>query len=246
MSDWSLQKLLAGLHEDIQHRLAAARQSFGHPGTTGDATENVWLELLQRYLPTRYQAEKAHVVDSKGMFSDQIDVLLFDRQYSPFIFRFEDQLVIPAESVYGAFEVRQTINAGNVDYAQKKVASVRRLYRSSLPIPYVAGTYPPKPLPHIIGGLLTFESEWNPPLGQPLLDALGRENPDGRLDLGCVAAHGVFRCDSTNCHLVVPHGKPATVFLLELIARLQMSATVPMIDLHAYAKWLANSSPEGG
>jgi hypothetical protein len=35
-------------------------------------------------------------------------------------------------------------------------------------------------------------------------------------------------------------GKPATAFLLELIARLQASATVPMIDVRAYAKWLAH------
>ena len=34
-------------------------------------------------------------------------------------------------------------------------------------------------------------------------------------------------------------GKPATAFLLELIARLQAIATVPMIDVRAYARWLA-------
>jgi hypothetical protein len=33
-------------------------------------------------------------------------------------------------------------------------------------------------------------------------------------------------------------GKPATAFLLELIARLQEKATVPMIDVRAYARWL--------
>ena len=32
--------------------------------------------------------------------------------------------------------------------------------------------------------------------------------------------------------------KPATAFLFELIARLQSIATVPMIDIRAYAKWL--------
>jgi hypothetical protein len=36
----------------------------------------------------------------------------------------------------------------------------------------------------------------------------------------------------------VPEGKPATAFLFELIARLQDIATVPMIDIRAYASWL--------
>jgi hypothetical protein len=239
MNNWSLSQLLAGLHDDIETRLATARKAFGHPTTKGDASERVWLELLQTYLPSRYKSEKAHVVDSNGVFSDQIDVVIFDRQYSPFIFHYEGQIVVPAESVYALFEAKQAINAGEVEYAQKKIASVRRLHRTSLPIPHAGGTYPPKPLPHILGGVLTFESDWTPALGEPLIDALGRGKADSRLDLGCVAAHGIFGCDATECYAITPQGKPATAFLLELIARLQASATVPMIDVRAYARWLS-------
>src|SRR5205085_9145891 len=176
--------------------LAMVRRTFGHPGTKGDASEAVWLELLQTYLPKRYSATTAHVVDSSGVLSEEIDVVVFDRQYSPFIFKFQGQTIIPAESVYAAFEAKQSINAEEVSYAQKKVASVRRLHRTSLPIPSASGILPAKPLQHIIGGLLTFESDWNPALGKPLLDALTRAEPEGRLDLGCVAAHGLFLCDS--------------------------------------------------
>jgi len=238
MSDWSLSQLLAGLHDDIEQRLSIARKSFNHPGTKGDASENVWLQMLQTYLPQRYQAASAHVVDSLGKFSDQIDVVVFDRQYSPFIFKFEGQVVIPAESVYAVFEAKQLINAAQVGYAQDKVESVRKLTRTSLPIPHAGGTFPPKPLPYIIGGLVTFESEWNPPLGKPLLDALISDSAR-LLDLGCVAAHGVFGFDENGSYSIRPKGKPATAFLLELIARLQASGTVPMIDVRAYAKWLA-------
>jgi len=194
---------------------------------------------LTLYLPHRYQASTAHVVDSQGNFSEQIDVVVFDRQYSPFIFKYQGQTIVPAESVYAAFEAKQSINAGEVAYAQKKVSSVRRLHRTSLPIPSAGGLLPAKPLQHILGGLLTFESDWNPPLGKPLLDALAEVEPDGRLDLGCVAAHGMFVCDANGCHTLTPQGKAATAFLFELIARLQASATVPMIDIRAYAKWLA-------
>ncbi len=69
MSDWSLSQLLASLHEDIQQRLAIVRKSFNHPGTKGDASEGVWIEMLETYLPKRYQAATAHVVDSLGNFS---------------------------------------------------------------------------------------------------------------------------------------------------------------------------------
>jgi hypothetical protein len=237
MSAWSLAELLSGLHDEIEKQLEISRKTFSHPTTKGDASQNVWIKLLQTYLPQRYQAETAHVVDSTGAFSDQIDVVIFDRQYSPFIFNYQEQKIIPAESVYAVFEAKQTINASIVDYAQKKAASVRGLLRTSLPIPHAGGTYPPKPIPYILCGVLTFESDWNPALGKPLIEALSCE-PEGRLDLGCVAAHGTFGCDSTGCYGITQNGKPATAFLLELIAQLQSSATVPMIDVRAYARWL--------
>jgi hypothetical protein len=240
MSNWSLSQLLASLHDDIQQRLDIVRKSLNHPGTKGDASENVWLELLQKYLPRRYEAAKAHVVDSRGVFSEQIDVVVFDRQYSPFIFNYEGQTIIPAESVYAVFEAKQTVNAGLVEYAQKKVASVRQLHRTSLPIPHAGGTYPAKPLIPIYGGLLTFESEWSPGLGQPLLDALAGGDADGRLELGCIAAHGYFALDEEpGDYELSSGGKPATGFLFRLISELQFSGTVPMIDIQAYAQWLS-------
>lgn len=238
MSGWSIQTLLSELHDDIQERLARARKAFGHPGTKGDASEAVWLELLQTYLPQRYQAASAHVVDSTGAFSDQIDVVVFDRQYSPFIFKFQGQTVIPAESVYAVFEAKQAVNADQVAYAREKVRSVRSLHRTSLPIPHAGGTYSAKPLQRILGGLLTLESDWKPSLGEPLIKALTSGDGVDRLDLGCVAAHGIFSCDDEGCGKVTPMSKPATAFLFELIARLQERATVPMIDIRAYARWL--------
>jgi len=247
MTDWSLSRVLANLHGEIEGELRRARESFGHPGTKGDASEEVWLSLFKKYMPARYQAEKAHVVDSRGKFSQQIDVVIFDRQYSPFIFNFRNQLVIPAESVYAVFEAKQSLNAQYVRYAQKKVHSVRGLHRTSLPIPHAGGTYPAKPLIPILGGVLTFESEWTPPLGEKLREALEKGNGDSRLDLGCVAAHGNFGFNrDTTEYQVDGGGKPATAFLFDLISRLQFSGTVPMIDIHAYGKWLLDPSVDTG
>lgn len=239
MSDWSLPVLLANLHDDIQNRLQIARQSFAHPGTKGDASEAVWLQMLSTYLPQRYCADKAFVVDSKGIFSEQIDVVVYDRQYSPFIFKYEGQTIVPAESVYAVFEAKQAINAQHVAYARQKVATVRRLHRTSLPIPFANGTYPAKPLIPILGGILTFESDWTPCFGDALSKALGDGSTEvDRLNIGCVAAHGHFAWEPTNKFEFTSEGKPATAFLFKLISMLQFSGTVPMIDVNAYAQWL--------
>ena len=237
MATWSLSNLLEGLHDDIHQRLETARKTLGHPGTKGDASEKIWIELLNKYLPERYRAEKAHVVDNKGNFSQQIDVVVFDRQYSPFIFNYEGEIIIPAESVYAAFEAKQSINAEQVKYAQEKVNSVRNLHRTSLPIPHAGGTYDPKPPFRIYGGILTFESDWTPGMGDALNKALNEDK--GCLDMGCIAAHGYFNFDKTSGYQFIAGGKPATAFLFKLISQLQYSGTVPMIDILAYSKWLS-------
>lgn len=239
MDKWSLPAVLSGLHNNIENELKIWRAALNHPTEKGDAAETVWLEMLNLYLPKRYRAAKAHVVDSNGKFSQQIDVLVFDRQYSPFIFNFKGSSVVPAESVYAVFEVKPTIDSEEIRDAQDKINSVRELHRTGLPIPNAGGKpYEPKtPLP-ILGGLLTFESEWKkPPLGDSLLKALNAELR-GRLDLGCVASHGYFGRDDEGNYTISSQPKAATAFLFELIARLQTMATVPMIDVRAYARWL--------
>lgn len=237
MSGWSLAGVLASLHDDVEQRLATARKALAHPVSKGDASEGAWLELLRSYLPERYAVAKAFAVDSKGTFSEQLDIVIFDRQYSPLVFTYQDQTIIPSESIYAVLEAKQSVNADQVEYALGKIASVRKLVRTSLPIPHAGGTYEPRSPQRILGGLVTLESDWNPALGEPLLKALSRVGTDDRLDIGCIAAHGAFWTKDDQ-YSFLPGGKPATAFLLELIARLQSLATVPMLDVRAYANWL--------
>lgn len=238
MTQWSLETLLNELSKGVEERLAAARRTLGHPEAKGTASEGVWLDVLKTYLPKRYQVEKAYVVDSEGTFSQQLDVVIFDRQYSPLIFHLEGQTVLPAESVYASFEAKQTIDLDHVRYAAEKVQSVRCLKRTSLPVPHVSGTAPPKPLHHILGGLLTLESGWTPPMGASLEQALKAHTGLQRLDLGCVAAHGLYSCRADGGASITPKAAAGAAYVLELIARLQECATVPMIDIRAYARFL--------
>ena len=65
---------------------------------------------------------------------------------------------------------------------------------------------------------VTFESDWKPPMGGSLIAALQSGSGERRLDIGCVAAHGMFTCDAGGSYTVTTQGKAATAFLLELIA----------------------------
>lgn len=230
---WSLSDLFADFHEKIQRELATARQ-LGHPTDQGDASEQVWIDVLTHYLPRRYEARKGFVVDSNGAFSQQIDVIIHDRQYSPFVFTFKGTDVVPAESVYAVFEAKQELTADHLRYASEKAASVRRLYRTSLAAETIQGPSRPKPLHHIIAGTLTLSASWKPPLGDTLLSHLGNATGDGILDVGCIADAGWYNRHETGYGLATTD-KAATRFLFELIAQLQAIGTAPMLDIRAYA-----------
>jgi hypothetical protein len=75
MSGWSLERLLAGLHGEIELRLQRTRAAIGHPVAKGDAAEGIWIELLTNYLPRRYRVAKAFVIDSTDTTSQQLESL---------------------------------------------------------------------------------------------------------------------------------------------------------------------------
>jgi hypothetical protein len=230
--------ILDGLQARLEGELRGNRAAVTHPGARGEAAEEDWLRVLNDHLPRRYQADRAFVIDSHGDCSDQIDVVIYDRQYSPFLYNQANQRYIPAESVYGVLEVKQDLSREHVLYAGGKAASVRRLHRTSAPIPYAEGAYKPRPLSRIIAGIVTYQSSWTPAFGEPLRAALGELPPDGRLDIGCSLLNGAFEALYRNGHavdLTVVEGPRSLVqFLFRLLKRFQPMATAPAIEYEAY------------
>jgi hypothetical protein len=151
-------------------------------------------------------------------------------------YTFNEGLIIPIESVYAVFEAKQDMTGEHIAYAQQKVMSVRKLHRTSLPVPTVDGVKPAKEPGWILGGILTLGCSWSPPFGQSMVEHLKKDRDLGRLDLGCVADAGMFTCDRAGHFELIPASRAATRFLFELIARLQEMATAPMIDIRAYGR----------
>lgn len=236
-----LQKLFVALQEQLEANLQIGQKALTHPVAKGDSTELDWVNALKDHLPQRYKVSKAFVIDSNGKKSDQIDMVIYDWQYTPLLYNKNDQVFIPAESVYAVFEVKPTLNRNNVLYAGNKVASVRKLHRTSTAITYAAGKYEPKPLFPIIGGILAYNSAWNPGIGKTLVNILKKLDENSRLDLGCVVTTGAFdiKYNPDKIEITNSTSKMALAsFMFHLLAKLQSLATVSAIDYKAYNKWL--------
>lgn len=187
-----LRNLFHGLQEQMLTSLNVNRMFIGHPGSKGDATEQHWIEFLRAYLPERYKVDKAIVIDSTGNVSEQMDVVIYDAIYTPFIFKQDGFMYIPAESVYAVFEVKQDVK-GYIEYAAKKIESVRKLKRTSISMVASGITKPARPLTKIIGGILTTTSSYkeNDRVIKQLEELKGLQT----LDLGCLCDAGSFYVD---------------------------------------------------
>lgn len=233
---FDLHGAFVGQQKKLRVVLETGREVATHPGAKGDGTELHWKELLTAFLPGRYQVSKGFVVDSEGTRSDQIDLIVHDRQYSPLMWEDGGHDYVPAESVYAVFEVKQDLSPGHVRYAGKKAASVRRRKRTQGEFGWLNGKAK-KELTPILAGLLTVGSTWHPALGEPFHAALSRLTTEEHLDLGCVLNDGSWDrevgADPHGAHLSKPETALIT-FCMHLAYRLQKLGTVGGIDYIAY------------
>ncbi len=143
-------------------------------------------------------------------------------------------------------EVKQDLSREHVLYSGQKAASVRRLHRTSAPVPHVEGVAKARPLPRIMAGVVTYQSSWTPPFGEAFQTALGELAVEHQLDVGCALVHGAFEAHYSapgEVALTVVEGPGSLVqFLMRLLKQLQAMATAPAIDYDAY---LARFQREG-
>jgi hypothetical protein len=235
MPDVNLIELFAGMQEQMATTLKLHTKVTEHPVEKGDATEINWHEWLTTYLPKRYRADKAFIVDCRGKKSEQIDLVIYDQQYSPFVFNQSGILYIPSESVYAVFEVKPTINKQTLTYAGNKAKSVRQLHRTSFSIIHAGGSYAPKPPHRILSGILTANSDWKEPIGKTLDKNLFALDDESKIDIGCVLNAGAFLSNHTNSVIEKSGASESLIFFfLKLLIELQKIGTVPAMDIEEY------------
>lgn len=256
----NLKDLFGGLQKEMLLYLENNRNFIDHSGSKGSATEVAWIKFLKKYLPSRYEVDSAFVIDSFGNISQQIDIVIYDTMYTPFIFNKENCKYIPAEGVYAVFEVKQNIY-GHLDYAAKKIESVRKLKRTSMDMVASGNRTSARCLTKIIGGILTTTSTYKQT--KTIEDKLRNLRGYQTIDIGCICDSGSFFVDYSeeipNCidpalniqknreyieyvyasrHVnkikFSDKGVSLFTFFLQLVSYLKAIGTVPAIDINAY------------
>lgn len=264
MSKVDLKQLFNGLQKQMSAQLNTSREFIDHPGSKGDALENAWIEWLRKYLPNRYCVDKAIVIDHEGNTSQQMDIVIYDNWFTPFIFNQNGFYYIPAEGVYAVFEVKPDIkgNVGDknyIEYAGEKIESVRILKREAASFINGGIKSNPRPLTKIVGGILCSTNSFTHQNNDTIEKHLKALDNLKSIDLGCIADYGSFYIDYNPNAEITKSGQDAylefynnrtfnkikfsnsdhsfVTFFMQLTRYLQQAiGTIPAINLNAYLK----------
>jgi len=193
--------------------------------------------MLGSYLPKRYQVGKAFVIDYEGTISEQIDIVIFDRHYSPFLLKQNGATYVPAESVYAVIEVKPQLNPKNIQYAAKKALSVRKLKRTSASIVHAGGKIDNAKKPfEILAGLLTLNGSCSKNVENEIKNLPKKK----RINFGCSLQSGAFAVSYNEKSVFEKSGKDDSLifFFLKLLSFLQFLGTVPAMNIETYIEQL--------
>lgn len=71
-----------------------------HYGTAGTNREEIWKELFRRIVPKKFNITRSvFIIDSNGNVSKEVDIAIYDEQYTPYIFNYGTIKFIPVEAV---------------------------------------------------------------------------------------------------------------------------------------------------
>lgn len=80
-----------------------------HGSTAGGSREEVWRSLFMRIVPKKFQiARSVFIIDSEGNCSKEVDLAIYDEQYTPYIFQYGVMKFIPIEAVAAVVECKSS------------------------------------------------------------------------------------------------------------------------------------------
>lgn len=78
-----------------------------HNGLSGHCREDYWMKFFRKIIPQKFAMEKSvMIIDSYGNISNEVDIAVFDNQYTPYVFNYGSLKFIPIEAVSVVIECK--------------------------------------------------------------------------------------------------------------------------------------------
>lgn len=126
-----------------------------HWGEDGRYKEIILSDILKRHLPQNVSVATGFVMGDGNQISSQIDIIIYKNNY-PVLFKIDDFVVVPKESVLGIIEVKTKLVRSNIKSAIEKSYGNGQLIGKQ----------------NIFNGIFGYETEFEFNVSRPLLGGI--------------------------------------------------------------------------
>ena len=92
----------------------------------GKYREYLVTKVLQKIIPSKYSITNGFIIDSDNNISQEMDVIIYDKNYVPPFFD-ETYTVVPIEAVIAVIQVKTTLKSDTLNDSIKNLNSIDKL-----------------------------------------------------------------------------------------------------------------------
>ena len=132
VTDLSLVTLFDLVSKRLRIEFDYQAKILGHPGEIGTGRENVLKSILTKYIPRRYAIDSGFVIDALNGKSEQMDIVIYEVNYTPIFEIVEGKRFFPCETVVAVGQVRTEISSRTeMQACLNNIKSAKELDRSN-------------------------------------------------------------------------------------------------------------------
>lgn len=121
------------IYEIINQKIDFLKHSYktnkivNHQGTKGSLNELLLEELIKGVIPEKYKITKGIIQDSKGIQSNETDLIIYNPEILPSILFGNSLSFVPVEAVDYVFEIKSTLSASEIKTTIEKFNNCKKL-----------------------------------------------------------------------------------------------------------------------
>lgn len=98
----------------------------GNIKSAGDEVEDYIRKIISDFLPEKYLVKQGHLINSEGLVSNQLDIIIFDKLSTPKFFETQNNTIYyPIESVLAIGEIKKTLKINDVLEFRDKIKFIK-------------------------------------------------------------------------------------------------------------------------
>jgi hypothetical protein len=131
--DVDLEKVFRAINRKMLIDFEEISAAIKHRGAKGRVREQeIVTEYLSKYIPGNIGLANGEIISADGQVSSETDIILFERNTTPYLLTKESYQVLPIECVYGVIEVKSRLDQTQLEDAYSKINRVKRMPKLAL------------------------------------------------------------------------------------------------------------------